>query len=737
MAVVFSPRPPPATILPTMPRRPRKQKSQPVAPPPPPPATVSARVRWLCACGVFVALLLVYRLTIIPTMVDQDSGELVAAAHVLGIAHPTGYPLWTMLGRLFDLLPLGGTSAYRVAMLSATSAAAGGAVLTWLVMTLSGAAPLGPGRPDRGPGLGGAKAPGLPGVFAGLAFGLWFPTWSQAVRAEVYALSGLLFTLFLLALFRWDRDRSRRSFHLLALAGGFVCMHHRTAFLAVAPALAMGFWFARPRRTGTWIPAALLCVAPFLCYLYLPIRAAARPPVNWTNPITLDRFLWHALGRQYTHFALENYSRPDVLTQQAGRLLGESLTGNAAPSILLALIGVPLIVWGFVTLYRRRRDAALSLGAGAVALVIWVLGWGETSDLKVFLTPLGAVLALYGGMGLAKLEVSRANGRLLAATAGGAIALLLLTGNWARSDQSGIWEHRDRWAAVLSQMDKNAIFVTDFDVPSFATLYLQNVEGLRKDITSLRTVGMMQPWYVDLIQDEELRHTADQAWKEVSAQLGITGSGTPQFWQGSALFAWRLAQHYRGRRPVYALHGPYMGEIPGPPYFVGLSEDLVKLDFARPEMLRKDARKPIATFPGGLELVSFDLLSGREVGAGSLVPFRAVWRTNSPLANMQFAVRLVPAEKSALLDKGRFLQGFPLLYGQRDLSPSPPGTAYEQRGTLIIPSNAGARAGVGTFTVEVGLSDVHPPEYGQWVEVLNRDNELIAKNRHGFPANGP
>ena len=713
-----------------MPRRTKKTKPQPVAPAPPPRPLISARVRWLCACGVFVALLTVYRLTILPTMVDQDSGELVAAAHTLGIAHPTGYPLWTMLGRLFDLLPLGGTSAYRVAMLSAVSAAAAGGILTWLVMTLAGAA--------------------LPGVLAGLAFGLWFPTWSQAVRAEVYALSGLLFALFLLALFRWDRDRSRRSFYLLALAGGFVSMHHRTAFLAVAPALAIAFWLTRPRRAGTWIPAALLCLAPFLCYLYLPIRAAARPPVNWTNPITLDRFLWHALGRQYTHFALENYSRPDVLTQQAGKLLGESLTGNAALSVVLVLIGVPLIVWGFVAFYRSRRDAAVSLAAGAVVLVFWVMGWGETTDLKVFLTPLGAVLALWGGMGLAKLEVSRANGRLLAAAAGVASTLLLLTGNWSRSDQSGIWEHRDRWAAVLSQMDKTAIFVTDFDVPSFATLYLQNVEGLRKDITSLRTVGMMQPWYVDLIQDEELRRTADAAWKEVSAQLGITESGTPQFWQGSALFTWRLAQHYRGRRPVYALHGPMMAEIPGPPYFVGLSEDLVKLDFAKPEMLRKDTRKPIATFPGGVELVSFDLLSEREVGAGSLVPFRAVWRIATGPSTEQFAMRLVPdvvhksggeiaspAEQLPFLDKGRFLQGFPLLYGQRDLPPSPPGTAYEQRGTLIIPSNAGAHAGVGTYTVEVGFSDVYPPAYGEWAEVLNRDSELIAKNWHGFPTNGP
>ncbi|MCJ7750275.1 MAG: DUF2723 domain-containing protein, partial [Armatimonadetes bacterium] len=71
---------------------------------------LSRRSVMLGAAGVFVVLLAVYHATLIPTVIDQDSGELVAAAHVLGIPHPTGYPLWALLGRAFDYLPVGGTS---------------------------------------------------------------------------------------------------------------------------------------------------------------------------------------------------------------------------------------------------------------------------------------------------------------------------------------------------------------------------------------------------------------------------------------------------------------------------------------------------------------------------------------------------------------------------------------------------------------------------------------------------
>jgi len=98
-----------------MPRRAKKPGRRPSsaqveASPEVPPRAARA---WPWSVGAAVALFVVYVAGLIPTVVDQDSGELVSACHVLGIAHPTGYPLWVMLGRVFDLLPVGHTSAYR------------------------------------------------------------------------------------------------------------------------------------------------------------------------------------------------------------------------------------------------------------------------------------------------------------------------------------------------------------------------------------------------------------------------------------------------------------------------------------------------------------------------------------------------------------------------------------------------------------------------------------------------
>ncbi|MBN1460384.1 MAG: DUF2723 domain-containing protein, partial [Armatimonadetes bacterium] len=462
----------------------------------------AGRAAVLVAVVVFAALFFVYLLTTIRTAIDQDSGELVAVAHVLGVAHPTGYPLWTLLGRGFDLLPLGGTSAFRVALLSAVSAAGAAAIICWLVSAIGGVP--------------------LAGVFAGLAFGFWFPTWSQAVRAEVYALEALLFALFLVALWRWDAERSPRRLAWLALTGGFVAMHHRTGFLAAAPALAIGFALTRPWRALSYAKAVAAFVAPFVFYLYLPIRAAANPPLNWGKPDTWERFLAHVAGRQYAKYAFMNSW--EMVVKQAHELWGECLAGPGALSVALTVVGGGLILWGCAVWARRRPAVTGALAAGSILLVVWVLEWGDVSDSKVWLLPVGAVLAVFGGLGLSRLSqlLPERAGPLAAGILAVTLCAVLLGANWGRADQSDVWRYRDRWAAALMQMEENAIFVAESDTPMFQTWYLQQVEELRPDVTLVRPLASSEQWYQETIEDRELRETASRVWSDVRARIHIT-----------------------------------------------------------------------------------------------------------------------------------------------------------------------------------------------------------------------
>jgi len=655
----------------------------------------------LGAAGVFVVLLAVYHPTLIPTVIDQDSGELVAAAHVLGIPHPTGYPLWALLGRAFDYLPIGGTSAYRVALLSAVSTAAAGAIVTGLAAALAGAV--------------------VPGVLAGLAFGLWFPTWSQAVRAEVYGLTALLVALSLAALLKWNRNRSPRNLAWLSLACGFVSMHHRTAMLAVAPALVTAVVLTLPRRARSYMAAGALFLAPFSLYVYLPIRAAADPPVNWSDPVTWGRFWDHVLATQYTGYAFSH--SVSQMAAQAEKLTPEMLMASPWLAGLLAVIGLPLVAWGLGDWVRKQPALGWSLAAGSALLCFWVLQWGETSDLKVFFHPLGEIGALWWAAGLgclARLLPNRRTGQTAVVALGLVVCGVLLVGNWGRADQSNLWQHRDRWVAMLSELEPDAIFISDNDVPSFATMYLQTVEEMRPDVTLVRIVPLLTDWYTGTLP-QAVREAVRQSWAQTEVTLAELRSVDPSRyqWERTALFAYLLAKRLEASRPVYVLHGPMGMALPGPPYFVGVSEDLVALRTERPGPALGQSSRTAAEFPGGIELADFEL-KRIEAGTGELVEFRSRWRVPARLPGpVQFALRLTPLglareefEKS-LLPKGRFTQAFPLLASQWDLAPLPEGTEFEQMGTVIVPTNCPS----GACALEVGIGPLYSPENVGWTTI--------------------
>jgi hypothetical protein len=75
------------------------------------------------ALTIFSSTLLVYSWTLCPTVAGGDSGELVVAACTMGIPHPPGYPLHTMLGYLFFCFLPTGSPAARVNYLSSICSA--------------------------------------------------------------------------------------------------------------------------------------------------------------------------------------------------------------------------------------------------------------------------------------------------------------------------------------------------------------------------------------------------------------------------------------------------------------------------------------------------------------------------------------------------------------------------------------------------------------------------------------
>ena len=141
------------------------------------------------ALAFFAASLILYVATAAPTVatVFDDSLEFHVVLPTLGIAHPSGYPLYTLLGKLSTAIIPFRDPAGRANLLSALAAALAIAILYLVARRFAGSRPA--------------------AAVATAAFAISPAWWSQATLAEVYALHGLLMILFIYLLLRWEEAR--------------------------------------------------------------------------------------------------------------------------------------------------------------------------------------------------------------------------------------------------------------------------------------------------------------------------------------------------------------------------------------------------------------------------------------------------------------------------------------------------------------------------------------------------
>lgn len=440
--------------------------------------------RALLAAGCAAA----YLWTLCPTVPPGDSGEYAAVACALGVAHPPGYPLHTLLGHLFTWLPFG-SPALRVNLSSAVYGL-GAALVLFSILR-------------RWTGDGWAAFLGA-GLFAFSA-----PVWRFAVVAEVFTLNALfaaLLVAWLLWLARSPADGLRAT-GAAALTLGLGLSHHHTLVLAAAP-LGLGLLLLlvpRMRCGGAGLAARaaaaggglfLLGLAP---HLYLPWASARRLVVSWGDLTTPGGFATHLLRREYGTLRLVIGEGRSSLADNLGRY-----ALDAGESLLW--IGAGLVLWGAVAGWRDGRALrifCLSL-IGAWGGTTLIFGALANLDLS---TPLAReaqsrfwqlpnlFLCLLAGRGAAALAARLGPRRRLALP----VLALLLVGtqaavNYPRADRAATRLGEDLARATLASLPPGALFFVRGDTSVNAVRYLQACEGLRADVAAVPLALLETPW---------------------------------------------------------------------------------------------------------------------------------------------------------------------------------------------------------------------------------------------------
>jgi len=455
------------------------------------------RLDLLIALALAGGLLAIYAAGACRTIYVGDSGELVTAVHVLGVPHPTGYPLYVLLGKLWTLAVPAGSIAFRMSLFSAAGAATACALLFALCRRL-GADP-------------------LAALTAALCLAFAPSFCGEANIQRVYALNAAFVVAALLPACEWLRRGDRFSFAATLFVAGLGASNH--TYLAVfAAAFALFALVTRPRfalHPRTIAAAAGALLLGLLPYLYLPLASRADPPLDWGNPDTLDRFLAVVLRRGFWDRAWVG-SPADLLVVATD--YGASLARE------LAWVGAPLALLGLWTADRRRVPVLLLLLAAFGNLVVMALH-GSRSDLFIwhrYYIPSYIIAALFLALGL-RAAFSRvpAAARPLALL----IPLSLLVSGWQRFDRSNYRIADDFSSTLLAGIPPGASLAATDDNILFVLIYLTMVEGRRPDINLiLQGVGgaALPPLRFDP-QREPLFFTHHPNWDHPQLELVPVG----------------------------------------------------------------------------------------------------------------------------------------------------------------------------------------------------------------------
>ena len=422
------------------------------------------------AVGVGVLLLLVYGLTAARSVLLGDDGLFIMTAYTLGIAHPPGYPLHSVVGWIFTHLPIS-TVEWRVHFMSGMWGALTCSMLWLLVRRLT--------RSSIG-AWAAALGVGLSGVF-----------WSQAICAKsVYTLNTFLFVSAWLAAVAYRDSGKRKHLFLAALACGLALANHWPLFLLSAPGLLLT---ALPRgrqllrHSLSTLP--ILLTAAALPYLGLYFRSHMHPAFSFPGSLESWSDFWGMLLRRM--YAVED----STCANGHDRLALMGFFGREMCA-QFTFAGLPLVLAGLVLVCRRWKftlwAGLLAAWFGGLLLLLQLHMDYESLNRNAFrvypLIPYMA-MALLLGVTVAAISDRGVRGRWVALT----LTVLLAAGLWCQNITNNNQSHyawgQSFGTQVLSQCEPNAVLFLRGDLDALPVGEMQLVGGLRRDVTLIQNDG--------------------------------------------------------------------------------------------------------------------------------------------------------------------------------------------------------------------------------------------------------
>lgn len=432
-----------------------------------------------------------------------DAGELAASQYTFGISHPSGYPLFNLIGFLWSKLPIG-TVIFRLNLLSAIFVALANFFMVKIAFIILKNSFSSPSTPTKGGSKKSSNLKPQPSALlqllasiSGILVLAFCKTWwIQSAGVEVYSLHIALLAIFFFVFIKtfYKSNPTYKDWVIIGFFLGFCFTNHLTSMLILPGVVVL--YFIKMKFTVTSIKSGLImagCFAVvFLSFYGLMIfRAGSSPLVNYGNPDNMEYLKRHITGWQFQSFmGGDDKQSNNTIAAFFNNFANES----AVIGLLLFLAG---IIYGFV----KNIKMGVFWGLNFLSALIYASQYSIHDIENYFLLSymsvgIFMVFGVYWIFTLIKgIENNKAVFLILL------LPILPLAMNYNTTDQSKL-HYIDQYSiAALNSVEENAIIISrEWDVFVSPAYYYHLVEKQRPDVLILDKELLRRSWYHNQIK---------------------------------------------------------------------------------------------------------------------------------------------------------------------------------------------------------------------------------------------
>lgn len=440
---------------------------------------------------LFFLTLIVYIHNLSRSIYGGDVADFLSAIAVKGVAHPPGYPLFTVLGIFFNSLPINSSIAFKVGLISAISSSLSVLLMYLIIKKLTKNT--------------------LISIFTSLILAFYYLFWLYAELAEVFSLNVLLALLLFYFALLFFQKKENKYLYLVSFFLGLSLTNHQT-IIFIFPSVLFLLIAALKKKILNFhllLKGLIFFILGFAIYIYVPIASSKNPPVNWDHVQDINSFLRLILRKDYGTFSAAarglSFNASSFERYLEVKHFFSQLVVNLTPT------GFLLGIFGMFYLYVKNKIIFISFMmafllsgplftayAGFPLYNLFFIGVTErffllSSVIFIFFIPFGIIYFLEYIEIIFKKTIRGFKMRKIYTYLFLLMFFIIPTSlfyyNFSKTNLSNVWVGDYYAEDLMLQLPNHSVLLVEGDTPLFNTLFLKYALKKRQDIEITNITG--------------------------------------------------------------------------------------------------------------------------------------------------------------------------------------------------------------------------------------------------------